>query len=78
MSGLSRNGFSLLFKRLMGIRFSEFSLRYRLDKTASLILQSQEPLKSIASQYGFHDLSNFSHQFKRYYACSPKDYRMRV
>jgi len=75
--GLSRNGFSLLFKRLMGIGFSEFSLRYRLDKAASLILQSKEPLKSIAGQYGFHDLSNFSHQFKRYYACSPKDYRLR-
>ena len=77
-SGLSRNGFSLLFKRLMGIHFSEFSLRYRLDKAASLILQSKEPIKSVAVQYGFHDLSNFSHQFKRYYACSPKDYRMRA
>ncbi len=72
---MSRNTFSKLFASMMGIPFPEFALRYRLSSAANDLLQSNDPIKTIAYRWGFVDESHFSHRFKKYYNLSPTEYR---
>lgn len=75
--GMSRSFFSKNFKGLMGMNFSEFALRYRLTYAADEILQTDHPIKSIASNWGFFDVSHFLRQFRGHYMCTPAEYRKR-
>lgn len=73
--GLNRNAFSQMFRRLMGLPFADFTLRYRLSSAASRLRQSGESVKSIALLWGFADTSHFDRLFAGYYGCTPGEYR---
>ncbi len=73
--GLNRNAFSLMFLRLMGLPFADFTLRYRLDAAASGLRQTDESVKSIALYWGFADTSHFDRMFCKHYGCTPCEYR---
>ncbi len=73
--GMSRNPFTILFKSFMGINFSDFALRYRLQSAAQELLQTQYPLKAVARNWGFTDPSHLHRVFRRHYGCSPNSYR---
>jgi AraC-like DNA-binding protein len=73
--GMSRNPFAILFKRFMGIDFSDFALRYRLQGAAQDLLQTDAPLKAAARDWGFTDPSHLHRCFRRHYGCSPNQYR---
>ena len=75
--GMNRNSFACMFKEIMGISFSEFGLRYRVDGAAQQLLNSDNPVKAIAAKWGFTDASHLHRCFKKYYSCSPSDYRVR-
>ncbi|MBU0714999.1 MAG: AraC family transcriptional regulator [Verrucomicrobia bacterium] len=75
--GLNRNAFSLMFRRLMGLPFADFALRYRLDAAASGLRQTGESVKSIALFWGFADTSHFDRLFARHYGCTPYEYRQK-
>jgi AraC-like DNA-binding protein len=75
--GMSRNHLNAVFEKLMGLSFARFALRYRLSQTASALLLSERPVKSIAAEWGFTDASHLHHCFYRHYGCSPRDYRLR-
>ena len=54
----------------------QYLIKYRVTQAASLLLKN--PDKSIAEisiQCGFESPSNFSQMFKRYYRCTPREYR---
>ena len=72
---MNRNTFGRIFRETMGIRFSEFSLRYRMNSAAEQLLASDAPVKSIAAEWGFTDSSHLHRCFRRYYGCSPSEYR---
>lgn len=72
---MHRNTFRKAFQNLMGIGFSEFSLRYRLRLAADALAGSDMPVKAIASEYGFTDTSHFHRTFKSHYHQSPTMYR---
>lgn len=75
--GLNRNAFSMMFRSLMGLPFSDFALRYRISSAASSLRQSGDSVKSIALLWGFADTSHFDRLFTRYYACTPVKYRQK-
>jgi AraC-like DNA-binding protein len=75
--GLNRNVFSLMFRRLMGISFVDFALRYRLGSAAFSLRRSDESIKSIAIIWGFADTSHFDRLFAKYYGCLPHEYRQK-
>jgi len=75
--GMSRETFSNLFTRWMGIRFSEFSLRYRVNAAAIQVAHTNVPIKSIALHWGFTDSSHLHCCFQKYYHCTPGEYRQR-
>lgn len=75
MCGLNRNIFSLLFEKWMGIRFSDFALRFRLKQAAGQLLSGNDPLKAVAHRWGFTDTSHFHRVFRKHYGRSPSGFR---
>lgn len=74
-SGLNRNVFSRRFAAWMGIRFAEFALRFRLKQAADRLLSQHDPVKAVARQWGFVDISHFSRVFRKYYGLAPAAFR---
>jgi AraC-like DNA-binding protein len=72
---LSHKALNLLFGRAVGVSFSKFALRYRLQGAASRLLESRDPVKAIAHDWGFVDASHFHACFRASYGCSPARYR---
>lgn len=72
---LSHKSLNLLFARAIGTTFAKFALRYRLQAAASRLLESQDPVKAIARDWGFVDASHFHACFRASYGCSPVRYR---
>jgi len=75
--GMNRNSLSRLFVAHMGISFAEFALRSRVSAAAALLREGDDPLKSVATRWGFADASHLHRCFLRYYGCSPSEYRER-
>jgi AraC-like DNA-binding protein len=75
--GMDRTGFSRLFKRVMGIGFSQFALRYRLSRAAEALVTTGEPLKAIAFRFGFADESHLHRSFRHHDGCAPSEFRNR-
>jgi len=73
--GMNRNAFGKRFEDTMGITFSEFALRYRTSAVAELLLNTDTPIKAIATEWGFTDTSHLHRCFAKYYGCSPTSYR---
>ena len=72
---MNRNAFSSLFSRIMGVRYSEFGLLYRISAVAEQLRKTSIPIKAIATHWGFTDTPHMHHCFKRCYGCSPSKYR---
>lgn len=64
------------FKRTIGISPIQYLLKYRLMQSANLLLSNPSwSIVTIANACGFDYASYYSKQFKKYYLCSPKEYR---
>src|SRR5665648_591361 len=66
---------SMLFKRNLGVTFTEYLNQTRVAKCCSLLTTTNLSLSEIASKCGFEDQSYFSKVFKKEMNMSPKDYR---
>lgn len=64
------------FKRTIGDSPVQYLLKYRLMQSAGMLLaKPSEDIAEIAAACGFDYPSYYSKQFKRFYQCTPKDYR---
>lgn len=66
---------SMLFKRNLGITFTEYLNQTRVSKSCSLLSTTNLSLSEISTKCGFEDQSYFSKVFKKEMGMSPKDYR---
>lgn len=73
---MNRNKFSKLFQNTMGVSFSTFALRYRLNNAAGALLNTPEPIENIATDWGFTDISHFNKTFFAHYGVTPGKYRL--
>lgn len=73
--GLSRSGFSRLFRKATRMTFTEFLTQVRLGHAARLLLETQMPVTEVAFGVGFANLSNFNRRFRHLYNCTPSEYR---
>ena len=53
----------------------QYLLQQRIFSACRLLVESNEPIGSIAQSIGFEDALYFSRQFKKHMQCTPKDYR---
>ena len=71
---MSRSSFTKHFKAMMGISFAKFELRYRIKGAANQLARSNDPVKKIASDWGFTDSSHLHRCFLEHYGCTPTQY----
>jgi AraC-like DNA-binding protein/ligand-binding sensor protein len=74
-SGLSAPYFSSVFKEEMGENLSNYLNRLRVEKAATMLIESDLSLIDIAAACGFDDQSWFSKIFKSYTGVSPGKFR---
>ena len=66
---------SRLFKEKTGVNFKDFVLEEKMKMAAGLLENTQFAVGIIASKTGFDNFSHFSSVFKKYYQCTPLEYR---
>jgi AraC-like DNA-binding protein len=66
-----------LFKRDTGLYIGLFLVEHRIQRAAHLLTDSNLQIKEIAYAVGYEHPSSFVRAFRRHFACSPKQYRLR-
>ena len=71
---LHENYFSKLFKADMGLTFSAYLSRFRIEMSVALIQKGHNSITQIAYAVGFLDPLYFSKVFKKYNLCTPSEH----
>jgi AraC-like DNA-binding protein len=72
--GMSRSSFAVRFKEKVGCSAMEYLTRWRMRRAADKLVNSSDPVSSIATSLGYESESAFSFAFKREMGCSPRQY----
>jgi AraC-like DNA-binding protein len=72
--GYHRTHLSKIFKEQTGLSPMNFLLRLRMER-AKLLMQERLTIEQVASSVGFADALYFSKQFRKWYGCSPSEFR---
>lgn len=72
---LSPFHFLRLFSSVLGVTPHQYLVRARLRRAARLLIETREPITSIALEAGFADLSTFVRTFHRAAGASPGHFR---
>lgn len=76
MANLSLSSFKREFRKNYNDTPANYIRNKKLEKSAELLILSDERITDIAFDCGFNDLANFSHLFAERYNCSPSNYRL--
>lgn len=74
-AGLSSAYFSMLFKREVGVSFSDYLVEVRIKAAKELLEQTDETVACISDQVGYRDVKYFSRLFLRVVGVNPSKYR---
>lgn len=74
--GKTPNYFSHIFKKEVGISFSKYVNKVRIDKAKELIVNSDLFISEIAQKVGYKDYIYFTQVFKKIEGYTPTDLRM--
>lgn len=74
-AAVSRSGLGRKMKSLMGVSPAEFLKESRLSRAATLLAETDLPIKDIAADCGFADLNYFGKCFKASRSITPGAYR---
>lgn len=66
---------STLFKKEIGIKFSDYLISCRMEKAKQLLKESGESMQIIAEQVGYSDAKYFSKTFLKTVGLKPSEYR---
>ena len=73
--GLNAVYFSHLFKKLTGIKFTDYVLDCKIQAAKTYLTQDKIKIEAIAANTGFSDSKYFSKKFKEKEGLSPSEYR---
>lgn len=71
---ISSSYLSTLFKKNMGCSFSEYLVKFRINKAAEIMKTEKILLFEVAQMVGYYDYAQFSKMFKKYKGVSPKEF----
>lgn len=74
---LSRRSLEVRFKKETGTTIYQYILRCRCEHLAYMLVTTNRPIIEIAYEAGFTDYNNIARVFKKFYGCSPVEYRSR-
>lgn len=72
---LSRRSLEVRFKKETGTTIYQYILRCRCEHLAYMLVTTNRPIIEIAYEAGFTDYNNIARVFKKFYGCSPVEYR---
>ncbi len=75
--GLSRSGFALRFKKLMGDSPLHYLTTIRIQRAMELLTSTDLNVENVANEVGYTDAFTFSKAFKRLTGIPPKEFRAR-
>ena len=64
-----------MYSECIGVSFHDFLIKQRLNHSKRCLIQSDEPITSIAHSSGFNSIATFNRSFQTYEGVSPSDYR---
>ena len=67
--------FCKMFKKVMGINFTDYVSRVRIENAKNLLLNPNLRVSEIAYEVGFQSLTHFNRVFKKVIGQSPTEYR---
>src|SRR5215471_7364755 len=70
--------FCKTFKKVVGINFTDYVARVRIEKSKNLLLNPNLRVSEIAFEVGFQSLTHFNRVFKRLLGQSPTAYRAQL
>jgi AraC-like DNA-binding protein/ligand-binding sensor protein len=70
--------FCKMFKKVVGINFTDYVARVRIEKSKNLLLNPNLRVSEIAFEVGFQSLTHFNRVFKKILGQSPTDYRAQL
>jgi AraC-like DNA-binding protein len=71
---LPKNYLTTAFPLIMGQRWNQYLLDYRIRRAAILLLQDSSQVSSVALESGFSTLSHFNSSFRRTMGMPPRDF----
>lgn len=74
---ISRNYFSVMFKKQTGQNFIDYMIQLRIDRAKELLADKSNKIYEIAERTGFNDVKYFSKLFKKMTGRTPVEYRER-
>lgn len=74
-AGISAAYLGRLFKRVVGVPFTEYLTGYRLDEACRLLLNTEMTINEISEATGFTNSSYFYVLFRKNLQCTPNQYR---
>lgn len=75
---LSTSYFSRLFKKEMGINFSDYLNKVRIEASKKYLLEVKLPLSEVAHKVGFTDQSYYTKVFRKMEGVSPGQFRKMI
>ena len=69
---------STRFKKEVGVSFSEYLVRFRINKAKDFLKKGNISCKEAAESVGYKDYAQFSKMFKKYIGITPTDYRNQI
>ncbi|MDO4975650.1 MAG: phosphoenolpyruvate hydrolase family protein [Eubacteriales bacterium] len=72
---VSASYLSTKFKKENGVSFTEYLLRFRLNKAKEYLQDPNMYCKEVASEVGYEDYAQFSKMFKKHIGLSPTEYQ---
>lgn len=75
LSGMSESHFSRQFKSALGTSPIDWLRRERIHQAKRRLIESDDPVKEIARQVGYHDQFFFSKDFKKMTKLTPTQFR---
>lgn len=75
---MSKYHFSRMFKSRMGISWSTYLSRLRVEKAKQLLAESDLSVTQVCDEVGYNDLTHFTRVFKRNVDVTPRVYRKEI
>ena len=63
------------FKQVFGISMFDYLIKKRMQEARSLLLETDKPIKEIASLTGYSTKQSFLNAFKKYFHDTPGSFR---
>ena len=74
--GLSPAHLGRLFKAQTGYCFNFYVRSLKMSRAAIALLDPATEIKQVSAAAGYRDPANFTHDFKRYFGLTPRQFRM--